>query len=548
LIAHLLLPVNAELHIEAVELEETTIVIRALAKNDTGICPYCATVSQRVHSRYVRQPIDLACAGYPVRIRLQVRRFFCENEQCKYRTFAERSPMLVEPYARRTTRLAQQQMQVAFEVGGEAGARILKALQMPISPDTLIRLVRQAPEPEVRTPRVLGVDDWAKRKGQSYGTILVDLERQQPIDLLPERSATVLIEWLQQHPGVEVISRDRGSDYSKGATVGAPQAIQVADRWHLLKNLRETLERFFERNHNCLRAAALKESPPSQNSRLEGQTKQEESISAKQPGKEPSPALLTKAEQDKQARRAKRLARYEAVHTLHEHGLTKSQIAKQLKMGWGTVAKYLEADSCPFHAEGYNLPSKLDPYLDYLEKRWQADCHNGMDLWRELESMGFNGSRGIVARWVAKKRRTLPIKNLGPVPRKVVPWSPSRASWLFIKQACQLTAEDKAALARMHQTSEKAALAYSLGQQFTKMVRERCPALLVPWFEAVLKSGLSSLVRFAEGLRQDLAALSLPWSSGQVEGQINRLKFIKRQGYGRANFDLLRKRVLGMAT
>lgn len=540
MIRHLLLPVNAEFHIEAVELEETTIIIIASAKNDTGTCPYCATVSRRIHSRYVRKPADLACAGYLVCIRLQVRRFFCENDQCKYRTFAERLPALVEPYARRTTRLAQKQMQVAFEVGGEAGARILKVFQMPISPDTLIRLVRRAPEPEVKTPRVLGVDDWAKRKGQSYGTILVDLERQQPIDLLPERSATVLIEWLQQHPGVEIISRDRGSDYSKGATVGAPSAIQVADRWHLLKNLRETFERFFERNHSCLRAVALSASSASPNE----QPKQEE--------KAHSPASMTKAEQDKRARWAKRLTRYEAVHTLDEHGLTKNQIAKQLRMGRGTVAKFLAADSCPLHAEGYNLPSKLDPYLDYLENRWQAGFQNGMALWRELEGMGFDGSRGIVARWVAKKRRTLPNRNRGPVPPRIIAWSPSRASWLFVKQEQQLTFEEKAALARMHQASDKAALAYSLGQQFIMMVRERCPEMLVAWIESVLASGIGTLVRFAEGVRQDLAAitaaLALPWSSGQTEGQINRLKFIKRQMYGRANFDLLRKRVLGMAT
>lgn len=538
MIRHLLLPVSAELHIEAVELEDTTITIMASAKSDTEMCPYCGAVSKRIHSRYVRKPVDLACAGYPVRLCLQVRRFFCENEQCKYHTFAERLPALVEPYARRTTRLAQQQMQIAFEVGGEVGARILKILQMPVSPDTLIRLMRRAPEPEVRTPRVLGVDDWAKRKGQSYGTILVDLERQRPIDLLPERSATVLIEWLQQHPGVEIISRDRGSDYSKGATVGAPTAIQVADRWHLLKNLRETLERFFERNHNCLRAAALPESSGSQNDL----PKREETGH--------SPASMTKAEQDRQARRAKRLARYEDVLTLHEHGLTKNQIAKQLRMGRGTVTKFLEADSCPFHTQGYNLPSKLDPYLDYLEKRWQAGFQNGTALWRELDGMGFPGSRGIVARWVAKKRRTLPSKNRGPAPTKIIPWSPSRASWLFVKQEQRLTSEEKAALARMHHTSDKAALAYSLGQQFISMIRERCPELLVTWIETVLASGIGTLVRFAEGVRQDLAAitaaLSLPWSSGQTEGQINRLKFIKRQMYGRANFDLLRKRVLGM--
>jgi transposase len=307
------------------------------------------------------------------------------------------------------------------------------------------------------------------------------------------------------------------------------------------------MERFFERERDCLKAAALEETPPSQ---IETSTNQmNEHNSAKQEAKQSSP-FQSRAEQDKQARRAKRLARYEAVHTLHKHGLTKSQIAQQLKMGRGTVTRYLEADSCPFHAEGYTLPSKLDPYLDYLEKRWNAGFHNGMALWREIDAMGFSGSRGIVARWAAKKRRTLPRKNLGPIPKRVAPWSPSRAAWLFIKQDCQLTLKDKAALVRMHQASEKAALAYSLGQQFTKMIRDRHPDMLISWIETVLESGLSSLVRFAQGIRQDLAAvlaaMSLPWSSGQTEGQINRLKFIKRSMYGRANFDLLCKRVLGM--
>jgi len=240
----ILLPDEWQLCINGIKKGEEIIVISASPTSSTSSCPCCQAVSERVHSIYQRRPADLPLAGYTVCLDITVRRFFCDNLSCERTIFAERMPSLIAPYARRTNRLANQQQRVAFALGGEAGSSLLTIMGMTVSPDTLLRLIRRAAEPKLRTSR--GVDDWAKRKGQSYGTILVDL--------LSDKSAESFAKWLKEHTGVEIISRDRGVEYIKGATEGAPDAIQVADRWHLLTNLRDALKQMLE----CLKAAVNK--------------------------------------------------------------------------------------------------------------------------------------------------------------------------------------------------------------------------------------------------------------------------------------------------
>ncbi|WP_179131538.1 transposase, partial [Candidatus Entotheonella palauensis] len=252
-------------------------------------------------------------------------------------------PGVVAPYARRTERRTEQLQEVAFALGGEAGARLLKSLGMPTSPDTLIRLICRAPELERVTPRVLGVDDWAKKKGLSYGTILVDLEAHCVVDLLDERSAESLSEWLQAHPGVEIISRDRGNEYIKGATEGAPEAIQVADRWHLLKNLREALERLLTEKPACLRAAAQQPEPEDEGENEPDADCGEGVDVSFDTQLEP----LTQAERQKPARHNRKQER----RTLHKEGLSMREIGRQLHMSYRTISKYLQADSCPFYPE-----------------------------------------------------------------------------------------------------------------------------------------------------------------------------------------------------
>ena len=206
-----------------------------------GRCPDCGRASRAVHSRYRRHPADLPSMGRRVHVGLRARRFYCRNARCARRTFAERLPELVAPHARRTARLAEAQGQVGAALGGEAAARLLHRLAMPASPDTVLRLIRGLPLPAPDPPRVVAVDDWALRKGHTYGTIVVDLERRRVIDLLPDRASTTVADWLQQRPGIEVVARDRSTEYARAAAIGAPKAIQVADRWHLLANVRDML-------------------------------------------------------------------------------------------------------------------------------------------------------------------------------------------------------------------------------------------------------------------------------------------------------------------
>ena len=232
--------------IEALSLEAGKLILKVIATQGSYGCPDCRTNSTRVHSKYQRKLADLPCVGIPIRIIWTVRRFFCDNPECSRVTFVEQIPEVAARYARRTYRLHQKQAEIGFCVGGEPGAKLARKLEIPTSADSLLSMVQNTPEQDVKTPTMLGVDDWAIRKGNTYGTILIDLETRRTVDLLDERSAEALAEWLQTHPGVKIISRDRSNEYAKGAAKGAPDAIQVADRFHLVKNLREALELFLE--------------------------------------------------------------------------------------------------------------------------------------------------------------------------------------------------------------------------------------------------------------------------------------------------------------
>ena len=549
MITNVLFPAELQLRVDRIEMEKNAVNISVTSTNGRSVCPHCQTISERVHSSYNRHPADLPLAGYTIGLDMSVHRFFCDNGCCEAKTFTERIPAFIQHYARRTNRLATRQQSVAIEAGGAIAQRVLTILDMPLNSDTLIRFVRNAPEPDVATPRVVGVDEWSKSKGQSYGTILVDLEAHRPVDLLPDKSAESFAAWLREHPGVEVISRDRGVEYIKGANEGAPDAIQVADRWHLLKNLRDALKRMLETRRACLKAAAdkpdqdLAEQQDVMEQRLERSYKEPKRAIEEPTG---TTQKLTKAEKRDLEGRTRRQERYETVKELYQRGLSKSEIGRRLGLDFRTVAKYIKADECPIHAERRKRSSKLNPYMDYMTKRWDEGCHNATRIWREIQKLGFDGARRTVGDWATKKRKA--TSSSDPISEKIVPWSSSRASWLLVKQEADLTDEDRQALDRMKQTDGKVAEAYALGQRFVDMVRERQSSALTSWLEDATRSRIEALKQFASGIKQDLAAvtnaLSLPWSNGQTEGQVNRLKLIKRQMYGRANFDLLRRRVL----
>jgi transposase len=291
-----------------------------------------------VHSRYRRRPADLPLLGSQVRVGLRVRRFYCRNAACARRTFAERLPELVAPRARRTRRLAEAQGRVGAALGGEASSRLLSRLAMPASAATVLRSVRSLALPEQDAPRVVGVDDWAMRKGRTYGTIVVDLERRCVIDLLPDRTAETLAGWLQQRPGIAAVARDRSTEYSRGIALGAPAAVQVCDRWHLLANMRQAVERWLHGTHARLRRLPM---PPAG---VPAGTEEATPVPVRRDRafRRSGPERAASA-----ASRARRRARYNEVRRRHLAGESRScprawcrsAVPRQLWAGWAVAGQ-----------------------------------------------------------------------------------------------------------------------------------------------------------------------------------------------------------------
>jgi transposase len=536
------------LGLDAVALSPTAITLVVSSIQSAPLCPACGQPASRIHSRYRRFPADLPCGGVPLRLELHSRRFYCDQAACPRHIFTERFPGVVPPYSRRTARLEEALGAVAHALGGEAGARLASRLGMVTSPDTLLRRLAATVPTAPTTPRVLGVDDWALRKGQQYATILVDLERRCVVDLLPDRRAETLAEWLQQHPGVEIIARDRGGAYADGAREGAPDAVQVADRWHLLKNLAEALEATLAQEQRGLQGAAT--APPP----LPAEPPAAPVSSEMAPLPAATPAPATRAERDRARRRERRQALFDEVRRLYAEGYSVRAIAQKLGKSRHTIRKYVQADMFPEPKKRRVAAGQLEPHRLYLEERWQQGCHNATKLWREIQNQGFAGAcsavRRLLSEWRAKlppeERRTTGTTPRGradaraPAPRAVV--------WWMLGTPEKLTEEQAAFLERLKQQCPHIELAQSLALEFFAMARRRDPHGLEGWIARTAASGIEALKNFGVGLRRDweavVAGLTLEWSSGPVEGQINRLKLVKRQMFGRAGLALLRARVL----
>jgi transposase len=390
------------------------------------------------------------------------------------------------------------------------------------------------------------VDDWAFRKGHRYGTILLDLERHRVVALLPDRSAESLARWLKAHPEVEIVSRDRAGVYADGTRQGAPNAAQVADRFHLLKNGVEALERLLGRHHRQLQEAA---------SKVQAQLTPQPS--AQEPGDLPT-AAPTRGQREKAQRREKRLLRYERIVGLHDQGASLAAIAETLRMSRRTVRRLLRAAAFVERASPRRRPQPLDAFADYLRKRWEEGCHNAAQLWREIQVQGFAGCQSALRPYLARWRAQLPAE-LGRQRRQipnffhpqVVP-SPRSTAWLLLGYGATRDAAEQAFrfafVTELCTGCEEVKTGQALVVAFFRMVRKRLGGELDGWLLAVSESQIPELTGFASGLAQDkaavMAALTVEWNNGQTEGQVNRLKFLKRRGFGRANFDLLRRRVL----
>jgi transposase len=550
--------VPPSLHVETLLLSEDGVTIRASSAAADVRCPVCGEPSDRVHSRYERTIVDLPWARFVVRLQVRVRRFFCENLACPRTIFAERLAGIAPAAARRTDRQRERLTDLALALGGEAGARLAAKLGMPVSPDTLLRLIRSAPERALPTPTVLGVDDWAIHKGLTYGTILVDLERHRPVDVLPDRSSGTLAAWLRAHPGVEVIARDRGGAYAEGAWDGAPAAVQVADRWHLVDNLADALEAVFRGKGACLKAtaAALVERAQEQAAQRAGDAAPVPCEAVYQ-GKRRHPQperWRERAETAAEEGVARRRANYDQARALHAQGASVAQIARTVGSSRMTVYKYLREG--PPQRKRHSVHGRqrvLESYEPYLLKRWAEGCRMATVLWREIRAQGFAHSLTNVQRFVAQLRREGPpptdrprtalTKAHGPPPRLIAA--------LVLRRPARRTEEQRAYLQLLRADDAAIATAVDLAEDFLVMVRRREGERLATWLDAAEASGIGDLARLAGKLRADRdavqAGLTLRHSNGQTEGHVNRLKLVKRQGYGRAKVDLIRKRVLRAA-
>jgi transposase len=519
--------------LEQMRGEGDNLILNLIRTQIKAECPKCGVESFHIHSRYIRIIKDLPCFGLSVYLHIRTRRFFCLNLGCKQQIFCERLSELVVSRGRFSLRLNQIISFIGLANGGLMGSRLASKLSISVSHDTLLRRIRSHKCPSDIKVKHLGIDHWAIRKGQRYGTIMVDLERHCVIDLLSGRDSQTVIEWLKQHPEIEIISRDRGNNYIEASSKGAPQAIQVADRFHLLMNLTDTVDRFLKCRNRIMKEAMDAINAQSSKSQVVELESGSEVINV--------PALLS----TQPTKIDLRYERYEQVRAMHKQGAGIQTIAKYFCMHRRTVRLFINAQTFPQRAKPLKRPSKLDKHAQYLKKRWGEGCHSPYKLWKELKAQGYIIGRSTLSRYMMKYRKDLPFYKLKP--QSPIP-STRHTAWLFGQSPKDLKPDQEIFITKLCEISPEVNLVYKLAQSFSEMVRARNSSLLHQWLDDAKKSEIQELSNFANGLRKEISsiesALSLPISNGPVEGQVNRLKLLKRQMYGRANLDLLRQRVI----
>ena len=551
-----LLPLDTSLRVEhlAVDTQAQQVTVELQAIAPSCPCPSCQLPAERIHSHYQRTVAELPWAELVVQLHLHARKFFCDNAACPRKVFTERLPNLLAPSARRTTRLSQQQQQLGLALGGNPAACLSVELDRAASRNTFLRLVDRLPLPEPAAPEVVGIDDWAWKKGHRYGTIIIDLQRHRPIALLQDRDAETLAAWLKQHPTIRIIARDRAGIYAEGASKGAPQALQVADRFHLLGNLADTLLPVFEQHAKIVREATGSPALEQEPSAVVG--KGASVITEELARTLPPPSVSPKHQQQAEQRRAARLERYERTRELHAQGWTIRAIGRELGLNRNTVRAYLNAAQFPERQPRVlRQPCLLDPFIPYLIKRWNGGCRNGTTLWKEIAERGYTGKRVTVFSFVTRLRKALgiPAKKRTICDGKVAvpkerPLTPRNAVWQVLQRIEKRDEATDTRLEKLRQAHAELHEAITLTEGLATLIRERDVSALDRWLDQAAASTLKSFQSFAASLRRDYdavhAGVEQTWSTGPVEGEINKLKLVKRTMFGRAGFPLLQRRVL----
>jgi len=506
-------------------------------------CPLCKSFSTRVHSRYERTLQDVGLAHYRLTLQLQVRKFFCFNAVCARCIFTERLAEVAAPWARKTHRLVQRLQAIGLALGGAAGARLAHRLGVQVCDSTLLNQLKQLPLPAVKVPKVLGVDDFAFRRGRQYGTILVDLEHHQPIALLADRKAETFADWLRHHPGVEVVSRDRSKIYRSGVNQGAPNALQVADRFHLVQNLAETLDKVFSHYLTELKAIEHQHRP---------QTAAPEVVIVRA-----KPTATAQAQARFQATHQRRVEQQQQIKRLSEQGWIQVAIAQAVGVSEKTVQRYLKRPDFPAvlpHRKTFGR-SILDPYKPQFREWWNSGIRQPHLLVSLLQQHGYGGSSRTVTRYISQLRSAQGLPSqVGHSPQSLVkvcdpqapPLTARRASYLVVKRQEHRDHQEQALVEKLAAQHPDLATAVRLADGFLHLLRQRQGEAFEGWLLTALNSSLKPFQAFAQGLLDDFAAVQASMmtniSNGVVEGLNNRLKMLKRQMYGRAGLALLNKR------
>ena len=455
-------PDLSDIEVEEVEVaEEIRLSLRTISP--TASCPSCGTASSRIQSRYTRTLRDLPSVGRPIRLIVHVRRFFCKKSTCAQKIFVERLPELCHPHAQRTKRLQKALCELGLKEGGQAGADTGSELGFSGSRDTILRLVHQSRRPALQEPHVIGLDDGAWKRRLRYGTLICDLERGLPIDLLPERTVETVSAWLEEHPTIDTISRDGSSEYASAIKKGAPQAREVSDRWHVVKNLAGCVSVLLA---SCL--AQLRRAEVVAAASLE---------QGEQPSGEPASYQRTRAERRaQQARQAERQARYEQITALHNQGMKSAEIAAVVGMAQRTVRHWLSRGDLPYSGPRKPRSSPLDPYKTYLLERWHQGCRSGAQLERELRAKGDIGSQKAIYRCLAslqlfvsspsRRSSASASSETESQPNPLLALSASQATWLFFRKEEELKAEEQENLRQLRQASPDLETAYQLVRAF----------------------------------------------------------------------------------
>jgi len=511
---------------------ESRIYVQPTARS--AICPNCCVKSKRIHSYYTRKIADLPVFGKTSVIFLRSRKFYCRQDECPFKVFTERFEHHFKPYRRKTTRLESKIQQLGLLAGGRPAERICHIVSIPASDTTILRLVKNEVFLPAEGITAVGVDDWAYKKRDSYGSILVNLDTGKAIDLLPDREEETLRKWLEKRPEIEVMSRDRYSNYQHAITRGAPQAVQVTDRWHLLKNLSEAVQKVLVRQYNKVNAVIAEK-------RFQDEPK-------KPVGGQDIPAKSNSPESTEDGIR---LQRFKQLKELQGKGYSMRAMARHLGMSRQTIKRYQHMETLPRRSQSRINP--LERFFPYIKKRIEEEPDIFLTtLWDGLKSRGYRGAYttlsealkyyGIRVGKKAGLTRKLPI-------RAGASFKPSTAAIWFVSDQAKLHKDCRKIVSELCSSFDDIKEIFKLAQSFRNMMAARSGNTeLKEWIDRSTRSGIKEIASFAKGVRADYPAvenaLTLPWSNGPVEGNVNRLKTIKRQMYGRAGFDLLRRRVV----